>query len=109
MSAVQDKSAAATKADDAGAAKASVSASAASAAAASKPQSEHQAQWDASGVAISEEDIGIVAYANGVPGFSAVLKQRYSDFIVNEVGGVRGDDRSIELGRLRQCAHTQSI
>ena len=39
-------------------------------------------------VAISEEDMGIVAYANAAPGFAAVLKQRYSDFIVNEVRGV---------------------
>jgi hypothetical protein len=36
-------------------------------------------------VAISEADMGIVAYANAAPGFAAVLKQRYSDFIVNEV------------------------
>lgn len=36
-------------------------------------------------VAISEQDMGIVAYANAAPGFAAVLKQRYSDFIVNEV------------------------
>lgn len=75
MSTVQDKSAAttaATAADEKGAATA--------AAVAPKPQPEQ--------VAISEEDMGIVAYANAAPGFAAVLKQRYSDFIVNEVGVV---------------------
>jgi len=29
--------------------------------------------------------MGMLVYANGAPGFTAVLKQRYSDFIVNEV------------------------
>lgn len=48
--------------------------------AAAEPQQQEKEQ-----VAISEQDMGIVAYANAAPGFAAVLKQRYSDFIVNEV------------------------
>lgn len=54
---------------------------AAPAAAPSQPQPQpHQHHG-----AISEADMGIVTYANAAPGFAAVLKQRYSDFIVNEV------------------------
>lgn len=32
-----------------------------------------------------EADVGIVCYTTNVPGFRGVLKQRYTDFIVNEV------------------------
>ncbi|EFJ27792.1 hypothetical protein SELMODRAFT_411697 [Selaginella moellendorffii] len=32
-----------------------------------------------------EKDVGILCFANSFPGFRAVLKQRYSDFIVNKV------------------------
>ncbi|KAG9451935.1 hypothetical protein H6P81_004839 [Aristolochia fimbriata] len=34
---------------------------------------------------IQEADVGIVCYVSESPGFRGVLKQRYSDFIVNEV------------------------
>ncbi|XP_024545318.1 pseudouridylate synthase 7 homolog isoform X2 [Selaginella moellendorffii] len=34
---------------------------------------------------MEEKDVGILCFANSFPGFRAVLKQRYSDFIVNEV------------------------
>ncbi|XP_011621650.1 multisubstrate pseudouridine synthase 7 isoform X1 [Amborella trichopoda] len=34
---------------------------------------------------MEETDVGIVCYASSLPGFRGVLKQRYSDFIVNEV------------------------
>jgi hypothetical protein len=33
----------------------------------------------------TEESVGILCHANSCPGFRGVLKQRYSDFIVNEV------------------------
>ncbi|XP_056166042.1 multisubstrate pseudouridine synthase 7 isoform X2 [Syzygium oleosum] len=32
-----------------------------------------------------ESDVGIVCYISNLPGFRGILKQRYSDFIVNEV------------------------
>lgn len=34
---------------------------------------------------IEEADVGILCYISQLPGFRGVLKQRYSDFIVNEV------------------------
>ncbi|XP_073108058.1 uncharacterized protein [Elaeis guineensis] len=34
---------------------------------------------------LDEPDVGISCYVSSVPGFRGVLKQRYSDFIVNEV------------------------
>ncbi|CAK9158614.1 unnamed protein product [Ilex paraguariensis] len=34
---------------------------------------------------IEESDVGIVCYVSQLPGFQGILKQRYSDFIVNEV------------------------
>nr|XP_018897314.1 PREDICTED: pseudouridylate synthase 7 homolog isoform X1 [Bemisia tabaci] len=34
---------------------------------------------------LSEEDVGITQYVSSVPGFEAVIKQRYSDFQVNEI------------------------
>eukprot|EP00249_Psilotum_nudum_P012522 c23830_g1_i2 orf=290-1879(+) len=34
---------------------------------------------------VEEETVGIKCYVNSVPGFRGILKQRYSDFIVNEV------------------------
>ncbi|XP_042905164.1 pseudouridylate synthase 7 homolog [Parasteatoda tepidariorum] len=33
----------------------------------------------------SESDVGITEYISSLPGFSAILKERYSDFIVNEI------------------------
>lgn len=92
MSAVLDKPAttAATETDENEAAVAA----AAAAAAAPKPQPKQ--------VAISEEDMGIVAYANAAPGFAAVLKQRYSDFVVNEVGGWFGS-------RLEDCLMLEMV
>ncbi|XP_050225541.1 multisubstrate pseudouridine synthase 7 [Mercurialis annua] len=35
---------------------------------------------------IDESDVGISCYISKLPGFRGILKQRYSDFIVNEVG-----------------------
>ncbi|KAK4414247.1 Multisubstrate pseudouridine synthase 7 [Sesamum alatum] len=34
---------------------------------------------------VEESDVGILCYISNLPGFRGVLKQRYSDFIVNEV------------------------
>ncbi|XP_022719177.1 multisubstrate pseudouridine synthase 7-like [Durio zibethinus] len=34
---------------------------------------------------ITESDVGILCFISSLPGFRGVLKQRYSDFIVNEV------------------------
>ncbi|KDP23645.1 hypothetical protein JCGZ_23478 [Jatropha curcas] len=34
---------------------------------------------------IEERDVGILCYISQLPGFRGILKQRYSDFIVNEV------------------------
>ncbi|KAJ0982472.1 hypothetical protein J5N97_010727 [Dioscorea zingiberensis] len=34
---------------------------------------------------LEEPDVGILCYVSSLPGFRGVLKQRYSDFIVNEV------------------------
>ncbi|KAB1208274.1 Multisubstrate pseudouridine synthase 7 [Morella rubra] len=34
---------------------------------------------------IVESDVGIICYISKLPGFRGILKQRYSDFIVNEV------------------------
>ncbi|KAK9141285.1 hypothetical protein Scep_010966 [Stephania cephalantha] len=34
---------------------------------------------------LEESDVGIICYVSDLPGFRGVLKQRYSDFIVNEV------------------------
>ncbi|GAB2277577.1 hypothetical protein Dimus_012286 [Dionaea muscipula] len=39
----------------------------------------------ASGNNIEEPDVGIFCYISQLPGFRGILKQRYSDFIVNEV------------------------
>ncbi|KAL2478601.1 Pseudouridine synthase family protein [Forsythia ovata] len=35
---------------------------------------------------VEESDVGIFCYISKLPGFRGILKQRYSDFIVNEVG-----------------------
>lgn len=35
---------------------------------------------------VEESDVGILYYISQLPGFRGILKQRYSDFIVNEVG-----------------------
>jgi tRNA pseudouridine13 synthase len=37
-------------------------------------------------VAVREADVGIAEYANGAPGFTGILRHRYTDFCVNEVG-----------------------
>ncbi|XP_027350046.1 multisubstrate pseudouridine synthase 7 isoform X2 [Abrus precatorius] len=34
---------------------------------------------------VEEDDVGISSYISNLPGFRGILKQRYSDFIVNEV------------------------
>ncbi|KAE8653624.1 hypothetical protein Csa_007328 [Cucumis sativus] len=34
---------------------------------------------------VGESDVGILSYISSLPGFRGILKQRYSDFIVNEV------------------------
>ncbi|KAG8183105.1 hypothetical protein JTE90_024416 [Oedothorax gibbosus] len=36
-------------------------------------------------VRASEHDVGITEYISDLPGFSAVIKERYSDFLVNEI------------------------
>ncbi|CAL1289763.1 unnamed protein product [Larinioides sclopetarius] len=33
----------------------------------------------------SEQDVGITEYLSDLPGFKAIMKERYSDFIVNEI------------------------
>lgn len=35
---------------------------------------------------LEEKDVGICAYANDAPGFDAILRHRYTDFKVNEIG-----------------------
>lgn len=40
---------------------------------------------DTEGVFLKEGDVGITEYISSSPGFSAIIKQRYSDFIVNEI------------------------
>ncbi|KAK9810547.1 hypothetical protein WJX72_012558 [[Myrmecia] bisecta] len=35
--------------------------------------------------ASTEKDVGIECWVNALPGFTGILKQRYSDFKVNEV------------------------
>ncbi|KAJ0014755.1 hypothetical protein Pint_20536 [Pistacia integerrima] len=35
---------------------------------------------------LDESDVGIFCFISNLPGFRGILKQRYSDFIVNEVG-----------------------
>ncbi|PIN26595.1 tRNA pseudouridine(13) synthase [Handroanthus impetiginosus] len=40
---------------------------------------------DRSMVSVEESDVGILCYISQLPGFRGILKQRYSDFIVNEV------------------------
>jgi tRNA pseudouridine13 synthase len=42
-------------------------------------------QREASGVSV-EESVGIAEYANTAAGFQGILKQRFSDFVVREVG-----------------------
>ena len=37
-------------------------------------------------ISVTEPQVGIKAYLNDAPGFQAILKQRYTDFIVREVG-----------------------
>ncbi|KAG6547822.1 hypothetical protein Mapa_010639 [Marchantia paleacea] len=34
---------------------------------------------------MDEEEVGILCYMNNIPGFRGTLKQRYSDFVVNEI------------------------
>ncbi|XP_048740934.1 pseudouridylate synthase 7 homolog [Ostrea edulis] len=34
---------------------------------------------------LKEADVGITEYISSLPGFNAIIKQRYSDFIVNEI------------------------
>ncbi|OAE22414.1 hypothetical protein AXG93_2381s1100 [Marchantia polymorpha subsp. ruderalis] len=34
---------------------------------------------------MNEEEVGILCYMNNIPGFRGTLKQRYSDFVVNEI------------------------
>ncbi|XP_052780104.1 pseudouridylate synthase 7 homolog isoform X2 [Mya arenaria] len=34
---------------------------------------------------VREDDVGITEYISTLPGFSGILKQRYSDFLVNEI------------------------
>lgn len=46
----------------------------------------HSSAIDEDESLISERDFGIRMYMSpDIPGFSAVLKQRYSDFLVNEI------------------------
>ncbi|XP_061178701.1 pseudouridylate synthase 7 homolog [Saccostrea echinata] len=45
----------------------------------------HEEHGDPEGVFFKEEDVGITEYIGSSPGFNAIIKQRYSDFIVNEI------------------------
>ncbi|KAK6156992.1 hypothetical protein DH2020_011240 [Rehmannia glutinosa] len=47
-----------------------------------KPFSDHS---ERSMTSVEESDVGILCYISHLPGFRGILKQRYSDFIVNEV------------------------
>ena len=34
-----------------------------------------------------EQEVGITVFRSGSPGYSAILKHRYKDFVVNEIDG----------------------
>ncbi|KAK1439398.1 hypothetical protein QVD17_05216 [Tagetes erecta] len=48
-------------------------------------QSQSQSQSAAMKAPLEESDVGISCYISPLPGFRGILKQRYSDFVVNEV------------------------
>ncbi|KAK9375593.1 pseudouridine synthase [Lipomyces chichibuensis] len=53
--------------------------------AASEPDQPTTSTTDGSTVGITEPDVGIIQYLGSHAGFSGVLKQRYTDFFVNEI------------------------
>lgn len=56
-----------------------------SAIAEAKAPDEPQSTINATSKNVEEADVGIIGYISQLPGFRGILKQRYSDFIVNEV------------------------
>ncbi|XP_071703498.1 multisubstrate pseudouridine synthase 7 isoform X1 [Rutidosis leptorrhynchoides] len=48
-------------------------------------QSQSQSQSTDMNSSLEESDVGISCYISSLPGFRGILKQRYSDFVVNEV------------------------
>lgn len=48
------------------------------------PKNEKRSKWDV-GNRLKESDIGITEYISEHSGFSAIIKARYSDFLVNEI------------------------
>ncbi|CAH1427926.1 unnamed protein product [Lactuca virosa] len=50
-----------------------------------KPYCFSQSQSAAMKSPLEESDVGISCYISPLPGFRGILKQRYSEFIVNEV------------------------
>ena len=42
--------------------------------------------FSSNGEGLAETSVGISTYANNAPGFEGIMKQRYSDFVVREVG-----------------------
>ncbi|XP_004494684.1 multisubstrate pseudouridine synthase 7 [Cicer arietinum] len=55
---------------------------------------------------MEEHDVGISCYISNLPGFRGVLKQRYSDFIVNEVDI---DGKVVELSSLEASAEESKV
>ncbi|XP_062611558.1 pseudouridylate synthase 7 homolog [Saccostrea cucullata] len=48
-------------------------------------EKEGSQEGEPEGVFFREGDVGITEYISSSPGFNAIIKQRYSDFIVNEI------------------------
>ncbi|KAL3349408.1 hypothetical protein AABB24_022504 [Solanum stoloniferum] len=58
---------------------------------------------------MDESDVGISCYISNLPGFSGILKQRYSDFIVNEVDV---DENVVHLTSLeapKECSVNKAV
>ncbi|XP_069144642.1 multisubstrate pseudouridine synthase 7 isoform X2 [Solanum lycopersicum] len=58
---------------------------------------------------MDESDVGISCYISNLPGFRGILKQRYSDFIVNEVDL---DENVVHLNSLeapKECSENKDV
>ena len=56
---------------------------------------------------MEEEAVGITQFANSQPGFSAVLKHRYADFIVREIPVGAGPVQLTTLAALEQTTQVR--
>ncbi len=57
---------------------------------------------------MEEEAVGITQFANDQPGFSAVLKHRYADFIVREIPVGAGPVQLTSLAALEQTTQVKT-